>query len=262
MESPVFLRIRCVLDLLLQLAKLAGDEAARAAGKVRHLFANPRLNHPRHEVGHGAGRVELARGTGALQLLENALVDFVEGVALLVVGQIQLVDDVDDLPQQHAVLHVLVGVREHRLHDGLFDGRLRRHPDALNERFPAGVLDVLALEYGKERVVDKAKQLVAGHGAAGLVIVRPVGPAAHLREDGHIALVVKRPVLLLRVVDLQKQHPRDLLDALCIAFDARVIAHDVAQPLDESGKITHYQLPSYQCLGFPTRCVYACMLSG
>ena len=31
---PVFLRVRRVLDLLLQLAKPAGDEAARAAGKV------------------------------------------------------------------------------------------------------------------------------------------------------------------------------------------------------------------------------------
>lgn len=53
---PVFLCVRRVLDLLLQLAQPAGDEAARAAGKVRHLFADPRLNHLRHEVGHGAGR--------------------------------------------------------------------------------------------------------------------------------------------------------------------------------------------------------------
>ena len=91
-----------------------------------------------------------------------------------------------------------------------------------------------ALERGKQRVVHEVQQRVAGHALAGLV-VRPIRPAAGLRDDGFIIVLVKLPVLLLGVIDLEKQHPRDLLDALRVAVDARVVAHDVAQTLYKSG---------------------------
>ena len=222
---PVFLRIRRVLDLLLQLAKPAGDEAARAAGKVRHLLADPRLDHPRHEVGHGAGRVELARGTGALQLLENGFVDLVKGVALLVAGKIQLVDLVDDLPEKHAVLHVLIGVGERCLDDRLPDGRGGVYGELFQRR--------------EKRIVYEIQQSVARQRRAGSVVVRPVHPAARSGNDGLIRRIVKFPVLLLGVVDLQKQHPRDLLNALGIAVDACVVPHDIAYALYKSGQIAH-----------------------
>lgn len=119
----VLLLVRCVFHLLVQLFEPAGDETARAASKVRHRFADLRPDRLRHEISDGARRIEFAGGTGTLQLFEDGFIDVAEGVALLVVAQIQLVDDVDDLTQQHAVLHVVVGIGERRLHDGLLDRR-------------------------------------------------------------------------------------------------------------------------------------------
>ena len=83
-------------------------------------------------------------------------------------------------------------------------------------------------------IVDKIQQLVAGHGNAGFIIVRPILPAAFFRNDGGIVLVIPFPVLLLGVIYFQKQHPGDLLDALGVAVDASVIAHDVPQPFYKS----------------------------
>ena len=74
-----------------------------------------------HKVGDSAGRIELTGGASALQFLQNGLVDFAEGVALLIVAEIQFVDDIEDLTQQNAVLHVLVGVCKGGLHNGLAD---------------------------------------------------------------------------------------------------------------------------------------------
>ena len=98
------------LDLFLQFLQPTGEEAACAAGEIRHLLADLRADHLRHEFGHGSRRVEFAGGSRALQFLQNRLVDFAEGVALFVVAEIQFVDDVDDLPQKDAVLHIIVSV--------------------------------------------------------------------------------------------------------------------------------------------------------
>lgn len=40
-------------------------------------------------------------------------------------------------------------------------------------------------------------------------------------------------ILLLLVVDLKKKHPRHLLDTLCIAIDAGVVAHNVSDALNK-----------------------------
>ena len=111
------------LDLRIKLLEPARDEAAGSAGEVGHLLADPGPYHLSHEVRHGAGRVELAGGARALELLEDGLVDFAEGVAFRVVAEIQFVDEVDDLPEEDAVLHVVVRVGERRLDDGLADRR-------------------------------------------------------------------------------------------------------------------------------------------
>ena len=228
--GAVLLGVRRALDLRLELLEPAGDEAARAAGKVRHGLPDPGAYTLRHELGHRAGRIELTCRTRALQFFQDGLVNLPEGVALLIVGKIQLVDDIEHLPQQHAVLHILVGVGKGGLHDGLLDGRLRRDRDAMDHDFSVAIGDVPALEHREQGVVDEIQERVAGQALAGLV-VGPVAPAAGLRDDGDIVVFIKFPVLLLGVIDFQKQHPRDLLDALGIAVDTRVVAHDVAQPL-------------------------------
>ena len=226
--------------LLVQLFEPAGDETARAASKVRHRFADLRPDRLRHEISDGARRIEFAGGTGTLQLFEDGFIDVAEGVALLVVAQIQLVDDVDDLTQQHAVLHVVVGIGERRLHDGLLDRRIGGD----GQRF----------ERWEKRVVYEVQQRIARHSLARMIVCCPVLPTACLREDGFIVVIVPFPVLLLGVVHFEKEHPRNLLDALRITVDARVVAHDVAQPLDESRKVVHvFNLPLLRKSLFPVR---------
>ena len=152
------------LDLLLQFFQPADDKATGAAGKICHRFSDLGLDHLRHKVGDGAGRIELTGGTCALQLLQNGLVNLPEGVAFLVVAEVELVDHVDDLPQQHAVLHVVVGIGKGGLHDCLFDG--------------SGCVHRQIFQCREQLVVDKVQQFIAGQGGAGLIIVCPVLPAA------------------------------------------------------------------------------------
>ena len=222
------------VDLLVQLFQPADQKATGAAGKIRHLLADFRLDDLGHKVGDGPGGVKLTGGTGALQFLQDGFVNLSEGVALLIVAEIQLVDHVDDLAQQDAVFHVVVGVGKGALDDGLFDGGAGIYLDAFHQQGAAGVPDILALQDGEERIVDKVQQPVTGHGGAGFIIVGPVLPAAFLRENGLIVFVVPLPVLFLCVVHFQKQHPRNLLNALGIAVDARVIAHNIPQPFYKS----------------------------
>ena len=174
--GAVLLRVRRALDLRLQLLEPAGDEAARAAGKVRHGLPNPGGNTLRHELRHRAGRVELAGRARALQFFQDSLVDLPEGVALLIVREVQLVDDVEHLPQQHAILHVLVGVSKSGLHDGLLYGRLRRDRDAMDQDVSVTVGDVFSFKNREQCVVDEIQQHVAGQTLAGLVM-GPVAPA-------------------------------------------------------------------------------------
>ena len=221
----VFRGVGGAAHLFLQLFEPACDKTACAAGKVCHLFADLRRDSLRHKVGNGAGRIEFARRSGALQLLENGFVDLVKGVALLVAGKIQLVDLVDDLPEKHAVLHVLIGVSERCLDDRLPDGRGGVYGELFQRR--------------EKRIVYEIQQSVACQRRAGSVVVRPVRPAARSGNDGLIRRIVKFPVLLLGIVDLQKQHPRDLLNALGIAVDACVVPHDIAYALYKSGQIAH-----------------------
>ncbi len=70
-----------ILDALalgFQVFQRAGEKAASAAGRVENLFAQARIYLIDHELGDGARRVELARITGALQILEDFFVEVVE----------------------------------------------------------------------------------------------------------------------------------------------------------------------------------------
>ena len=73
-------------DVLFQLLEPGGDEAARAAGEVRHLFTDPGLDHLRHEFRNGAGRVVFARAARALQLFKDGFIDLAEGLTFLIIG--------------------------------------------------------------------------------------------------------------------------------------------------------------------------------
>ena len=138
-------------------------------------------------------------------------------MGVLVAAQVEAVDDVEHLAQEHAVLHVLVGVLEGGSHDGAAHGRLGCH------------LEVL--ERGEKGVVDEVEQAVGGHCLAVALVVRPVAPPAVLGNERAVVVFVELPVVLFLVVNFQEQHPCYLLDALGIAVDTGIVAHDVADIL-------------------------------
>ena len=102
----------------------AGEKAARAAGGIEQDFAGMRVDAIHHEGGDGARRVVFAGVAGALQVVEDLLVDVAEVLALGEVVEIDLVDLVDDLPHELAGLHVVVGVFEHVAHHAAAVARL------------------------------------------------------------------------------------------------------------------------------------------
>ena len=117
------------------------------------------------------------------------------------------------MAEQDAVLHVVVGVGEGRLHDNLAQ---------------RGVLVELKAGEGFEQVVvDEVEQLVSSESASVFGVRRPAVPAKPVGDYGFVRIVVELPLLFLRIVDLQEEQPCHLLDTLSIAVDARVVAHDV-----------------------------------
>ena len=108
----------------------AGEKAAGAAGGVEEDLAGLRVDAVDHEGGDGAGRVVLARVAGALQVVEDLLVDVAEVLALGQIVEVDAVDLVDHLPHELAGLHVVVGVLE--------DVRARRGGGRRSWPVPAG----------------------------------------------------------------------------------------------------------------------------
>ena len=232
---PVLFGVGSALHLLLQLFQPADEKTAGAAGKVGHLLSDLGTDHLGHKVRDGPGRVEFTGGPGTLQLLQNGLIDLAEGMTLLIVTKIQVVNHIKDLPQQNTVFHVLIGICKGSLDNRFPDGRVRVHLDTFNQDLAVRVLNVLPLQHREQRVVYKFQQFVPSHGTAGLVVMGPVCPAARFRDDRLIIVFIPFPVLFLGVVYFQKQHPGDLLNALCITVDACIIAHNIPQPLYKSG---------------------------
>ena len=209
-------------DLVAQVLQRAGEEAAGAAGGVEHALAESGIDLVDHELGDGARGVELARVAGALQVLEDLFVEVVEEVALGLVVEVDLVDLVDDLAQQLAGLHVVVGVLEHRLHD-------------VAARVARGVGGE-AFHAGEELGVDEVLQLVAGDAFG---VRRPVAPAQRLGDGRAVAVVHQFELGFLVVEDLEEEQPAELRQALGVAVDAGVLAHDVLDGFDEGGADCH-----------------------
>ena len=100
--------------------------------------------------------------------------------------------------------------------------------------------NVEALQRREQGVVDKVQQRITGQRPAGMIIHSPVLPPAFLRDDGFVMVLIELPVLFLGVVDLQKQHPGDLLNALGVTVDASVIPHNIPDPFYKCGKVAHH----------------------
>jgi hypothetical protein len=149
-------------SLLLQLLNHTGEEAARATGGVEHHLTEPGRRHVRHELRDGPWRVELPVGPGALQFLEDALVNLPEKVPLGGHVEVNLVQLVHHLAQVGAALHIVVVALEHLPH---------------HER--AGVVRRQVPQCREQPLANELLQLVPGDA---LGIGRPVASRHMCRE--------------------------------------------------------------------------------
>jgi len=112
--------------------------------------------------------------------------------------------------------HVVEGVLEDVLDDAPAVARFRRSRQAPQLR--------------EEFAVGEGEQLVAGDafGVGG-----PGAPAQRLGDRRPVAGLEQFQFAVLVVDDLEEEHPAQLADALGVAVDATVLAHDVLDGLDE-----------------------------
>ena len=110
-------------------------------------------------------------------------------MALLVFGEVHsIIDRVDNLTEQDAIFHVVIGVGE------------RRFYNHLSQRC---ILGKLKIRQSLEKVVvDEVQQLIAGKGVAVFRVRRPAVPAQTIGDDRLIRIVVKFPFLFLRIINL------------------------------------------------------------
>ena len=76
----------------------------------------------------------------ALKAFQNSFVDIPEFVPFLIFGEINLVDDIDDLTEEDAVLHVIIGIFEDVPDDSLFQRGFRGYLKIL-KRWEKAVVD-------------------------------------------------------------------------------------------------------------------------
>ncbi len=210
-----------LVDLLVEMVDGAGEEAAGTAGGVEYGFAQLWVEDVDHELGDGPGRVVFPGGAGRLQFLEDGLVEVIEEVAVFAAVEVDLIDFVDHLPEEGAVLHVVVGVLE----DGAYDFGL------------GAEVAVEFLQGGEEFVVDEVHEGIAGEA---FVVFGPVLPAQGLGDGALVAGVEEFPLGFLVGEDFEEEHPYHLGDALCVAVYAGVFAHDVAHAFDDGGDTAHW----------------------
>jgi hypothetical protein len=212
------------------------EEAAGAAGRVEHAltFFQVGIDPVDHEGGDGARSVKLAGVAGATQIVEHLLVDVAQaGAGLEIVEVDRLFQLFDHRQHLRAGFHEVVGIFKNLLND-LVRGAL------------AGVN--LLFQGWKELVVDEANQLTAGDlrflfpfGVN--QVFGPVAPAEALGQRGFVRLAlilgIVFPFFFALVENLEEQHPGELAQALGVAINAVVLAHDVLDRFDGTAEI-HY----------------------
>ena len=168
-----------------------------------------------HEGGDGPRGVVFAGIAGALEVVEDLLVDVAEVLALGEIIEVDAADLVDHLTHELPGFHVIVGILE----------------DLAND--PSAVAGFACrrefLERRKKFGVDERKQLFAGNA---LRVGGPGAPLVFLRNRRAIAVLHQLKLLILVIDDLEEKHPAELGDALGIAIDTDILAHDVLDGLD------------------------------
>ena len=217
-------------ELVAEVVDGRSQKAAGAAGGVHDGFTpvQARVHLGCHEGGDGAWGVELARVACAAQVVEHLLVHIAQtGAGFEVVevdGFFQLLDHGQHL---RARLHVVVGIAKNLANN-------------LVLRALAGIN--LVFECRKQLVVDEGHQFARGDlGLLFAVCINdvggPVAPAKTLGQGRPVGGVVVFPFFFALVEHLEEKHPGELPEALGIAIDTIVFAHDVLDGFDGAAEV-------------------------
>ena len=149
--------------LRVQYLQRRSEEPPGAAGKISNRLAQLGLDHLHHKICHCPGRIEFTGIARALQTAEDRLIDFPEGVPILIFLKVDFVNGVDNLSEQDTVLHVVIVVLKSGADNDLAHWCI--------------LIDFNAFEGREQLDVYKVEQRIASEGLAVLMIDRPVAPA-------------------------------------------------------------------------------------
>ena len=211
------------------------QEAAGAAGRIEHGFAELGIGDRDHEAHDGARRIELAGiARGVAHLAEHGFVESAERVQLVAGGEMDAVDLVDHIAQQVAVDHAVMRAFENGgdhiapvvAVGALQAAQIGEQTRALCAIGPNGFF-----------IVDEGDQFVAGDAVwlsppnrASDTAVRWPGETL----SGQLGLLF---ALMLHVIEeLQEHDPGEHRQPIKIAIQPLVLAHDVAAGLHDGGK--------------------------
>ena len=233
-NAVIKLLLICGVPYLLgELSQPRSDESTGATGEVCHLFAQLRLYHQCHKLGDCSRRIKLTGRTGRLQLPQNLLIDKAKSMAFLHIVKLNLVNDINDLAEINAVLHIVVGVLEGGLDNGFLNGGIRGHLDSFVEN-RITIFYIVALQHREQNVVDEVEQLVPSHSVTVFVGFCPFSPSEFFGNDGFVVILVQFPIIFFCVIDFQKEHPYHLLNSLGIAIDTCVHTHNISDSFYKS----------------------------
>ena len=136
------------------------------------------------------------------------------------------INDINDLTEINAVLHVVISILKGRFHDCFLNRSIGCNLDTLIDNRVA-FFYIIAFQYREQRIVDEIQQLVSGHSMTVAVCFRPISPSEVFGNDGFVVVLVQFPVIFFGIVYFQEKHPYHLLNSLSIAVDTSVHAHNI-----------------------------------
>jgi hypothetical protein len=192
------------------MAQRTGEKAAGTASGIEQNFTGLWVDAVDHEGGDSSRRVIFACVAGGLKVGEDLLVNVPKMLTIGEVVKINPIDFVDHLPHQLAGFHIIVSVLEHVFDHAAALARLSCRRQVLQ---------------GWEKLaIHEGQQFIPGYAFG---VSCPI-PPLELGGNRRAIIVLHQVQLLILVVDdFQEEHPAQLADALRIAIDAGILAHDV-----------------------------------
>ena len=211
------------------------QEAAGAAGGVQDGFPEPGVGHRHHELDHGAGGVEFAGIAGGVpHLPEHGLVEMAQGVDFLAGGEVDAVDFIDDIPEQVAADHAVEDAAEDPGDDipTVAAVAALETPEIGEEAGAFGAVRAHGFV-----LVDEGDEFITGDA---VLLGGPIPPAIGRFEGGaetfpgHDGLGFPLPFHVVQ--ELEEHDPGEHGQAVQVAVEALVLAHEVPGRFDDAGQ--------------------------